>query len=481
MKLLCAIAALLGSLCALHAADAPPNVLFIIADDASRHFGKSCGCEWVKTPNIDKLAREGIVFDRFYVPTSKCAPTRAAILTGRNPWQNGEAANHQNFFPPELKTFSETLRSAGVSCGGAGKVWGPGTAKTADGGKRDFALSSAAGGAKQPGEKFAHFLKSRPGGAAFFYWHGSTDPHRGYEAGSGIAAGKKPADIERVPAYWPDNETVRADMLDYAMEVERFDAHVGELLAALEASGTAANTLVVVTSDHGMPFPRVKGHTYDDAHHVPLVIRWPAGIVNPGRRVTEFVSAIDFAPTFLDLAGVDAAKAGMAMTGRSFADLLRDKPAAARPHLLIGRERNDVYARPGSPSGLGFPVRGIRSGDFLFIRNFAPGRWPCGNPELGLKDTDAGPTKALIEKLGPGDKYWEHAFGKRPAEQLFNVVADPDCVKNLVEDPAHTATRDRLRAQLMSELERQQDPRVLGKSDVFDNYPTVKPAPRDWK
>ena len=235
---------------------APPNILFIIADDASRHSGVY-GYDWVKTPNIDRLAREGLVFDNAYVPTSKCAPTRAAILTGRYPWQNEDAANHQNFFPPKFGTFGDALAKKGIHSGSAGKVWGPGTALDAEGKKRDFGLPGERGGGA-PGEKFAQFLKARKPGAPFFYWHGSTDPHRGYQAGSGLAAGKKLSDIDHVPAYWPDNDTVRSDMLDYAIEVERFDSHVGELLAALEASGDAANTLVVVTSDHGMPFPRVK-------------------------------------------------------------------------------------------------------------------------------------------------------------------------------------------------------------------------------
>lgn len=457
-----------------------PNILFIIADDGSSHFGKTYGCDWVRTPNIDRLAKAGLTFDNFYVPTSKCAPTRAAILTGRNPWQNGQAANHQNYFPPELTVFTEAMTAAGVSVGSSGKVWGPGEALNSSGEKRDFGISTTFSKRRSPGEKLADFLRVRPKGKPFFYWHGSIDPHRPYEQGSGIAAGKKITDIDRVPAYWPDNEVVRSDMLDYAIEVERFDAHVGELVAAVEASGAAENTVIVVTSDHGMPFPRVKGHTYDDAHRVPLVVSWPQGLVHPGRRTAELISAIDFAATFLELTGANRPGNGMQMTGRSFLDLLQDQPQTERPFLLIGRERNDVYARPGSASGLGYPVRGIRSKNYLYIRNFEPDRWPCGNPELGLKDTDAGPTRSLVEALGPGNKFWEHSFGKRPAEQLFDLSSDADCVNNLAADPGHAAAREQLSSQLNAELQRQQDPRVLGGGEVFDKYPTVKPAPANW-
>jgi hypothetical protein len=164
------------------------------------------------------------------------------------------------------------------------------------------------------------------------------------------------------------------------------------------------------------------------------------------------------------------------ITGRSLLDLLKDEATIERPFVIIGRERNDAFARPGSEHGLGYPARGIRQGDFLFVRNFAPDRWPCGDVDLGLKDTDAGPTKSLIEQLGAGNVFWEHAFGKRPAEQLFNIVQDPDCVTNVATDSAYADTRDRLRQALMRELARQEDPRVLGNGDVFDNYPSVKNA-----
>ena len=464
------------------AAAAQTNVLFIIADDASRHFGETNGCQWVRTPNIDRLAKQGLVFDNAYAPTSKCAPCRAAILTGRNPWQLEEAGNHQPFFPAKFMAFSEALAKAGVHCGAGGKTWGPGEAKTADGSARNFALGGS-GGKGGPGAGLAAFLKKRPEGAPFFYWFGSHHPHRAYPPDSGIKAGKKPSDIDRVPAYWPDNETVRRDMLDYALEVEAFDAEVGALLAALEASGEARRTLVIVTSDHGMPFPRVKGHTYDDAHHIPFVAAWPEGIAKPAGRVADFISFIDLAPTFLELFGVDGSGSGMApITGRSFTDLLRGEAQTARPFVIVGRERNDVNARAGAPAGLGYPARAIREGSFFYVQNFASDRWPCGDPDRGLRDTDAGPTKALIEALGEGDAYWQHAFGKRPAEQLFDLATDPDCLKNLAADPAFAKKAAALRETLMAELKKQSDPRALGKGDVFEQYLSpqlkVRPAPK---
>lgn len=472
---------LLVSLCALcaqsRAADTAakkPNVLFCIADDASPHFG-AYGYDWVKTPNIDRVAKAGIVFENAYTPTAKCAPSRAAILTGRNPWQLEAAANHQSFFPAKFKSFTESLVEGGVSVGAQGKTWGPGVATMADGQPRSFGMTKVGGNAANPGAGFRDFLDKREKGQPFFYWFGSGNPHRAYKLDSGVAAGKKPSDIDHVPAFWPDNDVVRRDMLDYAIEVEAYDAQVGSLLKVLEESGEVENTLVIVTSDHGMPFPRVKGHNYDMANRVPLVARWPQGIANPGRRVAELLSLVDLAPTLLELFGVDGIKSGMSpITGTSFIDLLRDKPAHTRDFVILGRERNDVQARPGTPHGLGYPVRGIREGSLLYLHNFAPDRWPCGDPNLGLKDTDASPTKKLVEDLGEENRFWQFSYGKRPAEELFDLATDPDCVKNLADVAAHQARKTALREKLFAELKRQHDPRVLGQGDAFDNYPSVK-------
>jgi arylsulfatase A-like enzyme len=457
---------------AAEATSVRPNVLFIIADDASRHFGEAYGCNWVKTPNIDRLAKQGLVFDNVYTPTSKCAPSRAAILTGRNPWQLEDAANHQPYFPAKFMVFSEALAQAGIACGAAGKTWGPGEAKLASGLPRNFGLRGNGDVSdREPGTALTAFLKTRAQGQPFFYWFGSHYPHRGYKHDSGIAAGKKTTDIDRVPAYWPDNDIVRRDMLDYAIEVEAYDAQVGSLLAALEASGEAANTLIIVTSDHGMPFPRVKGHTYDDAHHIPFIVTWPGRVPQPGGRVAEFISFIDLAPTLLELFEINGSEQGMApITGRSFTDLLRGQAKAERGFVIVGRERNDVLARLGAPAGLGYPTRAIRAGSLFYVQNFAPDRWPCGNPELGLKDTDPSPSKTLVAERTESDPFWQHAYGKRPAEQLFDLQNDPDCVVNLAANPAFTSKMGALREQLTSELKRQKDPRALGQGDTFDQY-----------
>jgi arylsulfatase A-like enzyme len=465
-----------------------PNVLFCIADDASPHFGVY-GCTWAKTPNIDRLAAEGLVFENAYTPTAKCAPSRAAILTGRNPWQLEEAANHQSFFPAKYKAFTEALAETGIHTGADGKFWGPGDAKTADGKPRTWGLAKIPGGGKGadakssgPGARFQAFLNARPAGKPFFYWFGSTNPHRPYALDSGLAAGKQQTDVDRVPKFWPDNDTVRRDMLDYAVEIEAYDSQVGAILDVLEKSGEAGNTLVIVTSDHGMPFPRVKGHNYHMSNHVPLVARWPGMANKPGARIADFVSFVDLAPTILEVLGVPNDRAAMSpITGASFTDLLKGEPVRDRSIVILGRERNDVRARPGTEAGLGYPVRGIRRGTLLYLHNFEPDRWPCGNVELGLLDTDGGPTKKLLEDAGDMDRFWQFCFGKRPQEELFDLAADPDCVNNLMStEGRYTAEAKQLKERLFAELKNQNDPRILGQGAIFDEYPTAKrarPAP----
>ena len=323
----------------------------------------------------------------------------------------------------------------------------------------------------------AQFLAQRPKGKPFFFWFGSHQPHRSYPKDEGVKAGKRPEQVDRVPGFWPDNETIRKDMLDYAVEVEKFDTQLGQVLKVLEESGEADNTLVIVTSDNGMPFPRVKGHTYELATHMPMAMAWKNGLKNPGRKAADLVSFIDLAPTFLDVAGVDPAKSGMApITGKSLTDIIRDDKERNRKFVLVGRERNDW----GRPMLQAYPTRGIVEGHHLLLVNMEPDRWPCCNPEADYPDTDASPSKSFIAAARDKPelhKYWNYCFGKRPAEEFFDLTSDPDCIKNLAADPAAKERKDQMRKRLFDLLKAQQDPRVLGNGEVFDRYP---PSNKEW-
>jgi len=472
-----------------------PNILFALADDWSFGHAGAYGCRWVKTPAFDRVAREGLLFTRAYTPDGKCAPSRACIITGRNPWQLGAAANHVPFFPPEFKSVFEALGEHGYFAGMTLKGYAPGIAKDAQGKPRQMTGKPFNKRTAPPptpcisnndyAANFADFLDAAPKNQPWSFWYGSVEPHRAYEFGSGAAkGGKKISDIGRVPACWPDNATVRNDLLDYAFEVEHFDRHLGRMLAELEKRGLLENTLVVVSADNGMPFPHDKGNAYHDSDHLPLAVMWPRGIRKPGRTVEDYVSFIDFAPTFIEVAGVKPEQAGMAaITGRSLAEYFSMEQSgrivAARDHVLIGRERNDV----GRPHDQAYPVRGIIKDDWLYLHNFEPTRWPACNPETGYLDTDGGPTKTEVLKtrLVPEQKYfWDTCFGKRPQEELYDLQHDPDCVVNLAGKPEHATRQAAMKQQLFDELKQQADPRMFGKGAEFDAYPYANEKDRDF-
>ena len=476
-------------------AAARPNILFCIADDASWPYCGAYGCPWVETPAFDRVARQGLLFDNAFTPNAKCAPSRACILTGRNSWQLKEAANHWCYFPAEFKTYCEALAEHGYFVGETGKDWAPGVARDAAGKPRRMVGQPFERRTVQPPAKhisgndyaanFADFLDAAPADQPWCFWYGSTEPHRAYEFGVSLKNGwRSPEDIDHVPAYWPDTETVRTDMLDYAYELKYFDQHLGRMLDALEARGTLQNTLVVVTADNGMPFPRCKGQAYGVSNHLPLAIMWPAGIAQPGRKITDYVSFIDLAPTFLEVAGVAWEPAGMAATpGRSLTSIFRSTQAGQvdpqRTAVLIGKERHDV----GRPNDAGYPIRGIVQSGWLYLRNYEPTRWPAGNPETGYLNCDGSPTKTEILNLkrsGASVNYWELSFGMRPSEELYHLETDPACLQNLAGRADMAARQSAMAAAMESALRAEGDPRMSGEGDIFDAYPYADASGKDF-
>ncbi|HEY6402057.1 MAG TPA: sulfatase [Blastocatellia bacterium] len=472
-----------------------PNILFAIADDWGYGHASAYGSKFVRTPAFDRVARDGALFTRAFTPNAKCAPSRAILMTGRNSWQLEEAANHVPYFPAKFKTWVEALGESGYFTGMTAKGWGPGIANDVKGKPRQMAgrpfnqrklQSPAAGiGTNDYAANFEDFLNAAPKDQPWSFWYGSLEPHRAYEYGSGVMkGGKSLGDVDRVPGFWPDNETVRNDILDYAFEVEHFDRHLGQMLDALERRGLLENTIVIVTSDHGMPFPRVKGQAYDASNHVPLAVMWKGGINATGRTVDDYVSVADFAPTLVELAGLKWGQTGMRpAAGRSLTDILFSNKSGridpARDHVLVGKERHDV----GRPNDAGYPIRGIRKNDLLYLRNYEIDRWPAGNPETGYLNCDGGATKTVIlqaRREGKEKRHWQLAFGKRAAEELYDVSKDPDCITNLANDPKYREAMQKLRRQMERELKAQGDPRMFGKGYLFDRYQYANPEQRNF-
>lgn len=449
------------------------------------------------TPAFDRVAREGVLFRQAFAPSPGCSPTRAALLTGRHTWQLEQAGTHASSFPAKYVVFPDLLEQAGYFVGMTGKGWGPGNYKI-DGRPRNPAGPAydkrtheppTAGISKNDyAGNFADFLAARPKDKPFYFWYGAHEPHRGYTKGSGLKAGKQLTDAPP-PSFLPDTPEVRSDILDYCLEIDWFDTHLGRMLQQLEAAGELDHTIVIVTADNGMPFPRAKANLYEYGFHEPLAIRW--GAKAPGGRVVDdLVGFVDLTATILDAAGVRHPSREYPLSGRSLVNVLT---SSAQGRVDPGR--NAIYAARERHSSSRYnnwtyPQRALRTPEYLYVRNFRPDRWPAGDPVVlrdngtpdtphsGYKDIDGSPTLSLLTagaddpKLG---RFLQLAVAKRPAEELFDVVKDPGCLHNLAGQTAYAAVRARLAKQLEDYLRQTGDARVLDGGEVWESYPRYSP------
>lgn len=436
----------------LRARDDRPNILLAIADDWGWPHAAVYGDRVTPLPAFERLCAEGAVFTRAYCAAPSCTPSRAAILTGQAPHRLEQGGTLWGYLPAKFPVYPDMLEEAGYYVGVERKGWGPGSLEGS---------GRARNPAGPPFKNFESFLRQAPAGKPFCYWFGSQDPHRPYEKGSGEAAGLDPSAV-RVPAFLPDTPEVRGDILDYHFEVARFDRETGAILERLERAGLLDNTLVVMTGDNGMPFPRAKANLYDWGCHQPLAVRWPAR-VKGGRTVEQFASLTDLCPTFLEAAGL---KPTPEMTGRSLLPLLGGK-ADARDMVFVERERH-ANVRPGNA---GYPMRAVRTRDFLYIRNFRPERWPAGDPDR-FGDVDGGPTKdVMLERRADIRRLYDLTFGKRPGEELYDLAADPYEMDNVARDSRYADAKGRMRAELDRWMKDTADPRAFSDADPWDSYP----------
>src|SRR2546421_4366932 len=319
---------------------APPkwNILFCFADDWGRYAscyatidGKPSLNDAIKTPNVDRLAREGVLFRNAFVNAPSCTPCRSSLLSGRYFFNCGRGAILQGaVWDSSIPSFPLLLKDAGYRVGKAYKVWSPGTPADAPFGGQQFAYEKAGrlpnnfseeaiklidGGASvaearqkildQVRGNFTDFLKDRKSDQPWLFWFGSTTTHRVWIKGSGKKLwGIEPESLARkMPKFLPDVPEVRQDVADYLGECQAFDAEVGVLLKRLEEAGELDRTLIVLSGDHGMPgVPGGKCNLYDHGVSVTLAIRVPGG--KAGRVVDDYVRLPDLAPTFMEIGGV---------------------------------------------------------------------------------------------------------------------------------------------------------------------------------
>jgi arylsulfatase A-like enzyme len=504
------------------------NILFCFADDWGRYASSYARLDAapslnqiIRTPNIDRVARDGVMFRNAFVPAPSCTPCRSALLSGRYWWNTGRAAILQGaVWDANIPSFPLLLRDAGYHIGKSYKVWSPGTPADAPFGGQQFAYEKAGRAPNNFSEEatkmvqqamsvaqaregildqvrgnFDAFLADRKSGQPWLYWFGPTTTHRTWIKGSGKKLwGIDPDSLRgKLPKSLPDVPEVREDVADYLGECQAYDAYVGVLLKRLEETGELERTLVVVSGDHGMPgVPDGKCNLYDLGTAVALVARWPGA---PGGRVVEdFVNLMDLAPTFMEVGG---ARIPDGVSGRSlvaqFGSAKSGQIDPSRSYVVTGRERHVGAAREDN---LPYPMRAIRTEDFLFVRNFAPDRWPMGAPyavtetsaptateletntRVAFPDMDASPTKAWLvahRNEAQGKAFYERAFAKRPAEELYDLRSDPPQTQNVAVNAAYRAEKDALARRLMKVLVDTGDPRVTGDRMRFERPPFTDP------
>ena len=493
-----------------------PNILVAISDDQSYPHASAYGYEAIKTPAFDRVAKMGLLFRNAFTPAPGCSPMRAAFLTGRNIWQIEHAGTHASSFPAKYDVYQDRLEDAGYFVGYTGKAWGPGnwkaSGRTRNPAGPDFSRRKldAPSGIRNTdyAANFADFLAGRPKDKPFSFWYGGSEPHRSFKKGIGREHGLDPA-LVKVPTFLPDTPEVRDDILDYCFEIQWFDQHLGRMLDALQEAGELDNTLVIVTSDNGMAFPRAKANCYEYGIHMPLAVAWPAA-AKGGRTVDDLVNLIDLTATIYDVTDVEP-PSEHPIAGRSILNILSSSDEGlvddTRDHIHSGRERHSSSRF----NSLGYPQRCIRTHDYLFIHNFRPERWPAGTPQKlgkakyptgkevvaqplgpmhgGYHDIDACPTLSFLigQREDPSiAKYFHLAVDKRPAEELYDIRTDPGCLNNLADDPKHGDAKRKLASQLFKYLEETGDARVKGADggDIWETYPRYSslrwfPKP-DW-
>lgn len=462
-----------------------PNFLIFLTDDESWLERSSYGWSKVPTPHFDRVAREGVLFTQGYCSAPSCAPSRAALLTGRNFWELEQGAFIQAWLPQKFAVLPELLGRAGYHTGYTGKGWGPGvmeeSGRTVNPAGEAFQAVKRPAPERLPGVNptdyagnLRKFLEARQPGQPFWFWVGSTEPHapcaadnwKKLEAQHGIRL-----DDIRVPEFLPDTPGVRRSRANMLQELCLADADLGRVLQVLQDAGELANTLVIVTGDNGTGILRAKTNLHEWGVHEPLAMMWPARI-KPGRRVDDFVNFIDIAPTLLEAAGLAVPPE---MSGRSLMPLLSSPDSGrldpGRSFTVCGLEWHGEFD-PVNLAG-----RTIRDERYQYIVNYGSG------PRMVLPEKARAPDEVFAKSAetesvqGLLNKHAGHAalqrflpllVHPRPREELYDLREDPWELNNLAASPAHAAVKEKLKSQLEEYQRRTGDPRVTGDLAVFE-------------
>lgn len=404
---------------ALGAADRP-NILWITSEDNSPDYLGCYGDPFSKTPTIDQLAQEGVLYENAYANAAVCGPARTTLILGMYPPSvGGEHMRSQAPLPAKIKIYPQYLREAGYY--------------TTNNSKQDYNIDQATPGWDESSNK-AHW-KNRPKGKPFFAIFNTNVTHESaLHPRKNVLGPGAPIDKVHVPAYLPDTQLAREHIANYYTRINEMDQYVAKQLAELEEAGLADDTIVFYYSDHGGIMPRSKRFIYDSGTHVPLVVRFPKKWAHlaphqPGTRTDEIVGFVDFAPTLLSLVG---AKIPDHMQGRAF---LGEKRSAAPEYAYTFRARADER--------IDFK-RGVTDGKFNYIRNYLA-YLPTGQHVNYLWSNPVAPQLEALFKEGKATPAQSAFFLPAPLEELFDLEADPDEVNNLADDPKYREVLLRMR------------------------------------
>lgn len=395
-----------------------PNFILFIADDMAWNDCGAYGHPKIRTPNIDRLAKDGMRFDNAFLTCSSCSPSRSSLITGRYPHNTGARQLHQPL-PGDQVTFVEVLKKSGYYTASAGK-WHLGRATIP---KFDTV--------HQRMNLWVKTLKERPKDRPFFMWFAFSDPHRGYQKNT-IPNPHSPDDAV-IPPFLPNRPAVRKDFAMYYDEIARLDGVVGNVLEELESQGETEDTMVIFMSDNGRPFPRCKTTIYDSGIKTPWIVKWP-GQVEPGSTTDSLISSIDLAPTVLNAAGL---KPTSTFQGKSFLSILKDPRAGIREEIFAEHNWHDFDDHG----------RAVRTRRYKYIRNYY-----TDIPNTPPADAVRSPTFQTMLKLKERGELTGDQKGcfeaPRPKEELYDVTADPYEVDNLAGDESHVDALKTMRKKL---------------------------------
>jgi arylsulfatase A-like enzyme len=402
-----------------------PNIIYIIADDVGWNDLGCYGSKVAHTPNIDRIAKEGIMFGNAFLTASSCSPSRCSIITGRYPHNTGAAELHTPL-PMDQIPFPLLLQEAGYYTVQSGKShFGQAALRCFD---QAYEMAEAGVGGE---ERWVKCLQERPRDRPFFAWFAAIDAHRDWQFNDrGITPSP---DQIIVPPYLVDCTATRQDLSSYHHEISRWDYYVGQVLREVEDQGISDNTVVIIMSDNGMPFPRAKTRVYDSGMKTPLIIKWP-GIITQGIESKRLVSAVDLAPTIIDIAGISMPSY---FQGKSFKSLLKDPDLPFRKFVYSEHNWHDYEAHE----------RMIRSDNFLYVKNNRP-NLSNGGPADSKRSLSQAALDSVRELGQLTAAQIDNFMTPRAAEELFDLNSDPDQLWNLASKSSLQDTLSYYREQL---------------------------------